>query len=216
MIYLPWSVDLRFDEPDDFSRASYSVVEIGGPDPNGVGLFGYDNTPGKDIGNLRLFDSIGGTNAETQMDGFPGYGGVFVESFLYWSENPGLPGDAPGGAPDPDPLFDMIFDPVRESPATRAEARGEGEAERVAAVAAAIRALGSIIGETTSHEIGHSLGMAQPYGSPTVYHNDFNGDGCIMDSGGDRPLGERMALDGFTTTMFCYDHPMYLEEVLPR
>lgn len=215
-IYSEWNVDLRFDEVDDFSRTSYAIVEIGGPDPNGVGLFGYDNSPGKDIGNLRLFDSIGGANAETQSDGFPGYGGVFVESFLYWSEHPDLPGEPPLGAPDPEPLFDEIFEPVRRAAATRAETRGEGAPDRVAAVRRAIDALGSVIGETTSHELGHSLGMAQPYGSPTVYHNDFDGEGCLMDSGGDRPLGERMALPGFATTHFCYDHPDYMTEILPR
>lgn len=215
-IYVAWNVDIRFEEPDDFARTAYSVVEIGGPDPNGVGLFGYDNTPGKDVGNLRLFDAIGGTNAQTQMDGYPGYGGVFVDSILYWSSHPDLPGDRPGGAPDADPLFDEVFDPVRMQPATRAEARGEGDPDRVSAVRRAIRALGSIIGETTSHEVGHSLGMAQPYGAPTAYHNDFDGDGCLMDSGGDRPLGERMGESGFAPTQFCYDHPAYLSDILGR
>lgn len=215
-IFASWNVDLRFDEPDDYVRTAYSLVEIGGPDPNGVGLFGYDNSPGKDIGNLRLFDAIGGTNAETQMDGYPGYGGVFVESFLYWSDHPGLPGERPPGSPDPDPLFDEVFDPVRSRAATRSEARGEGSGDRRAEVLAAIRALGSIIGETTSHEIGHSLGMAQPYGSPTVYHNDFDGEGCLMDSGGNRPLDERMALPSASTSHFCHDHPDYLDEILSR
>lgn len=215
-IYAPWNVDLRFEEPQDFSRTAYSVLEIGGPDPNGVGLFGYDNTPGKDIGNLRLFDSIGGTNAETQADGYPGYGGVFVESFLYWSSHPDLPGERPLGAPDAEPLFDEVFDPVRLEPATRPEARGEADPARAEAVRRAIDALSSIIGETAAHEIGHSLGMAQPFGSPTVYHNDFDGEGCLMDSGGDRALGERMALPGFTATHFCYDHPDYLSEILGR
>ncbi|MCA9610012.1 MAG: hypothetical protein KC619_30660 [Myxococcales bacterium] len=215
-IYMSWNVDLRFDEPDDYVRTAYAVVEIGGPDPNGVGLFGYDNSPGKDIGNLRLFDAIGGTNAETQMDGYPGYGGVFVESFLYWSEHPGLPGERPPGSPDPDPLFDQVFDPVRSRPVTRAEARGDVSGDRGAQVQAAIRALGSIIGETTSHELGHSLGMAQPYGSPTVYHNDFDDEGCLMDPGGYRPLDERMALPTASTSHFCHDHPDYLDEILSR
>ena len=49
-------------------------------DPNGLGLFGYDNTPGKDDGNTRLYDKLGGLNAQTQQDGYPGYGGVFLES----------------------------------------------------------------------------------------------------------------------------------------
>lgn len=215
-IYLAWNVDLRLEEPDDFSRAAYSVLEIGGPDPNGRGLFGYDNTPGKDVGNLRLFDALGGANAETQSDGYPGYGGVFVESFLYWSSHPELPGEPPPSAPDPDPLFDEVFDPVRTQPATRAEAGGNGDPERVAAVRRAIHALGSIIGETASHELGHSFGLAQPYGSPTAYHNDFDGDGCLMDAGGDRPLGERMEISGFAPTQFCYDEPAYLFEILGR
>ena len=33
-------------------------VDIEGPDPNALGLLGYDNTPGKDVGNQRLFDRI--------------------------------------------------------------------------------------------------------------------------------------------------------------
>lgn len=215
-IYASWNVDFRFEEPDDYVRSAYSIVEIGGTDPNGTGLFGYDNSPGKDIGNLRLFDAIGGVNAETQMDGYPGYGGVFVESMLYWSERPGLPGERPPGSPDPEPLFDEVFDPVRSMPATRAEARGEVGGARGEAVQRAIHALGSIIGETTAHEIGHSLGMAQPYGSPTAYHNDFDTEGCLMDAGGDRPLGERMALPSFSTTAFCHDQMDYLDEILSR
>ena len=213
-IYEGWNVDVRLEEPDDFSVNAYSVVEIGGPDPNGAGLFGYDNTPGKDIGNVRLFDRIGGTNAQTQTDGYPGYGGVFVDSILYWSSHPELPGTTPSAGPDPDPLFDEVFDPVRSAPATRAEVRGEGEPARVAAVRRAIRALGAIIGETTAHELGHSLGMAQPYGPPNVYHNDFDAEGCLMDTGRDRPLGERMDEPGFAPTQLCHDHPAYLDAIL--
>lgn len=215
-IFAEWNVDIRFEEPRDFGRGFYSRLEIGGPDPNGVGLFGYDNTPGKDIHNLRLHDTIGGANAQTQSDGYPGFGGVFVESFLYWSDHPGLPGDRPAGAPQPDPLFDEVFDPVRRLPASRAEARGSGASGRVAAVAYAIHALGSLIGETSSHELGHSFGLAQPYGPPTRYHNDFDGEGCLMDSGNNRPLGERMALEGFPPTRLCYDHPEYMTEILGR
>ena len=79
-----------------------------------------------------------------------------------------------------------------------------------------MEALGSLVGETAAHELGHSLGMAQPYGPPMAYHNDFDGPGCLMDRGGDRPLGERLQLDGFTPTHFCHDHPSYLSDILPR
>src|SRR6202011_1799751 len=88
-----------------------------------LGLLGYDNTPGKDVGNQRLFDRLGGVNASTQSDGFPGYGGVFTEQFLGFSKHPGpsvarLPVDAS--------LFDRGFDPRRAetgTPITAAEAR---------------------------------------------------------------------------------------------
>ena len=213
-IYAGYAIELRLTPPDDFDPSAYAVVEIGGPDPNGNGLFGYDNSPGKDVGNLRLFDHIGGANAETQADGYPGFGGVFVQSMLWWSEDPGLPEERPPSAPDPEPLFDEIFDPVRSRPATRAEARGEGEPARVAQVQRAIDALASIVGETTSHELGHSLGLAQPYGERTAFHNELDEEGCLMDSGADRPLGERASQPGFAQTHFCYDEPAYLMSIL--
>lgn len=210
-IYDRWNIEVRLQEPTDFSPQGYTLVEIGGPDPNGRGLFGYDNTPGKDVGNLRLFDTIGGANAETQMDGFPGYGGVFVESFFGFSEHP--PEDLTRtGGPDPDPLFDEIFDPVRARPATLAEVGGSGD--RASDVDRAVRALASIIGETSAHELGHSLGLASPFGARTVFHNPGDQPGCLMDSGGSRPLGERAQEPGFAETRLCGDAPEYLDRIL--
>lgn len=208
------NLDVRLDEPTDMAPGGWSVVEIGGPDPNGLGVLGYDNSPGKDVGNLRLFDAIGGQNAETQADGYPGFGGIFIESMLYWSSHPDLPGPEPAGRPEPDPLFDEIFDPVRLDPATVAEVRGDGDAERVAKVQRAIAALGSMVGETAAHEIGHSLGLADPFGPTTVFHNGGDTPGCLMDTGSARPLGERAAQDGYTPTYLCGDHPAYLLQVL--
>jgi len=213
-IYDGYQVDVRLERPTDYSRNGYATVEIGGPDPNGVGLFGYDNTPGKDVGNLRLFDAIGGSNAETQADGYPGYGGVFVETMIFFSARPGLGGGRPVGAPLADPLFDEIMDPVRTAAATPAELRGEGPVARVAEVDRALRALASMIGETSAHELGHSLGLAEPYGSTSVFHNPGDRDGCLMDSGGNRPLGERMAQPGFAATTLCYDAPAYMTDIL--
>lgn len=213
-IYEGFNVDVRLDEPADFDASVTTVIEIGGPDPNGNGLFGYDNSPGKDVGNLRMFDAIGGANAQTQADGFPGYGGVFVESLLWWSEHPGLPGRRPPSSPDPEPLFDEIFDPVRMRPATRAEIDGAASPSRTAEVRRAIEALAAIIGETTAHELGHSLGMAQPYGPPTVFHRDDDGDGCVMDRGSDRPLAERAAQPGAARSRFCDDELDYLRSIL--
>jgi len=214
-IYRDWNVDVRFEEPTDFSPNGYATVELGGPDPNGVGLFGYDNTPGKDVNNVRLFDKIGGANAETQDDGYRGYGGVFVESMLYFSSHPDLPGTPPPSRPDPDALFDEIFDPVRSGqPATLAEIRGEGPGDRVNQVQRAVEALANMVGETTAHELGHSFGLAEPFGPPTVFHNAFDEEGCLMDNGGNRPIGERTGQPGFAETHLCHTGPMYLDDIL--
>ncbi len=215
-IYAEYNVEFVTEAPTDMLSGSWSTIELGGTDPNGLGAFGYDNTPGKDVGNLRLGDSIGGENAAVQVDGAPGYGGVFIESFLWWSGHPELLVAKPGTAPDEDPLFDAIFDPVRGQPATLAEANGQGDPARVAAVERAIRALSYLVAETTAHEFGHSLGLAEPYGAKTRYHNETPGEGCIMDSGFDRPLGERVGEPGYATTLFCGDAPEYLQEILPK
>src|SRR6185503_6042378 len=84
---------------------------LAGSDPNGKGLFGYDNTPGKDINNLRLYDKIGGVNAQTLEDGNEGYGGVFIESFFRLGKHPNQFGEF---NPDmSDEIFDQVFDPFR-------------------------------------------------------------------------------------------------------
>jgi hypothetical protein len=200
--------------PNDVIPLAISTLEIGGSDPNGLGAFGYDNTPGKDVGNLRLNDRIGGANAITQQDGSPGYGGVFIESYLWWSESTPPPGFRPSGAPNPDPLFDNVFGPLRAEPATLNELNGIGESTRIAQVERAVRSLSYLVAETAAHELGHSLGLAAPYGSKTVFHNQTPGDGCLMDTGIERPLGERIGEPGFSTTQFCGDNLDYLQSIL--
>lgn len=213
-LYVGWNLDVRLARPTDFADTGYAQVEIGGTDPNGAGLFGYDNSPGKDVGNLRLFDRLGGANAQTQADGYPGFGGVFVESMLYWSSHPDLPGARPPSSPPPDPLFDAIFDAVRARPATPPELAGTGDPARVTAVERALRALASIIGETTAHELGHSLGLALPDGPSDVFHDPGDDPGCLMESGSARSLDERAAEPGSAETHFCYDAPAYLDRIL--
>lgn len=215
-IYADYAVDVRLDVPDEYPATGYSIVDIGGTDPNGRGFFGYDNSPGKDVGNLRLYDALGGVNAERQADGFPGYGGIFVESLLYYSSNPGLDPPAMGAPPDPDPAFDEVFNPVRIRPATVDEVRGVGSAERLLAVTKAIHALGSVIGETVAHELGHSFGLAQPYGDATAYHDAGDEPGCLMEFGTSRPFTERAELEGSEPTHLCADAPEYLSTILPR
>jgi hypothetical protein len=218
------NVELRDQRPTDF--ALYSQVEIAGPDPNGLGLFGYDNTPGKDTGNQRLFDRIGGVNATTQEDGSPGYGGVFIESLFSFSKNPNGRAKATEGA---DAAFDEIFDEFRSDVGRPIVAidfadgdiptlsSGAGcpvaAGDRRMAAACAVWVLGSLIGTTMSHEIGHSLGLANPYGDG--FHNYGDEPNRLMDSGGNRPFLERAELSGQGPGRFCDEEYVYLRRILP-
>ncbi|MCC7534649.1 MAG: hypothetical protein IT379_00465, partial [Deltaproteobacteria bacterium] len=121
----------------------------------------------------------------------------------------------PIGAPEPEPAFDAIFGPVRARAATSAEVDGTARDEaRIAVVAEAVRVIAAIIGETAAHELGHSFGLAEPYGSPTVFHSLFPDEGCLMDEGAERPFAERAELPGAPETRFCADEPAYLASIL--
>jgi len=142
------NVEMRTSEPLDFYSGGYAVLEIGGGDPNNLGLFGYENSPGKDVGNLRLHDHIGGENALGAVDGF-GYGGVFVESLLYWSEEEPF-AVRPPAAPPPDPRFDQIFGPVRSEPARQGEIESGAPTGRVGQI------------ELAAHELGRGVSQPSP------------------------------------------------------
>ena len=216
------NIEFRLSPPTDF--ALYMHVEITGVDPNNMGLFGYDNSPGKDNGNERLYDRLGGVNALTQQDGYPGFGGVFLRSLMGFSKHPG---NFTKSVPGADVVFDQIFDPFRPDqggePIRAADLSGvvemltSGEncpaSERADRVACAIFVLGNLIGGTLSHEIGHSLGLANPYAEG--FHNAGDGVNRLMDSGGDRPFFERAELAGQGPGVFCDDEYAYLREVLP-
>lgn len=216
------NLEVRTEPPTDF--ALYSQVEISGPDPNGLGLLGYDNTPGKDTENQRLYDRIGGVNAQTQEDGYPGYGGVFIESLFAFSPNPGDYAEPIAGA---DPSFDAIFDfsrPDRGGERVRsADLSGgvpdfdNGDAcpasDRSDQIGCAVFVLGSLIGTTVSHEIGHSLGLANPYGEG--FHNLGDAPDRLMDNGSDRTFAERAELFGEGPAMFCDEEYDYLRQILP-
>jgi hypothetical protein len=213
------NIEFRQAPVDDF--AQYAHVELHGPDPNGLGLFGYDNTPGKDSGNQRLYDRLGGVNASTQQDGYPGYGGVFIESLMGFSTHPATGSSIPGA----DPVFDQVFDPVRPDRGrvvTGADLAdglprvGPGDCPasgRAAQIACAIRVIGSLIGTTLAHEIGHSLGLANPHGEG--FHNSGDAPSRLMDGGSDRPFLERAELGGHAAAQFCDDEYAYLRTILP-
>jgi hypothetical protein len=219
--YAGVNVEVREEPPADF--ALFSQVELHGVDPNGAGLFGYDNTPGKDNGNERLYDRLGGVNAQTQQDGYPGFGGVFVRSLMGFSLHPGSFGRSVPGA---DPLFDTIFDPFRPdiggeqvtsadlagNLVVPSDERGCPASDRQGRLGCAIYVLGNLIGGTLAHEIGHSLGLANPF--LEGFHNAGDGPARLMDAGGDRPFRERAEL-GMPPGVFCDDEYKYLRQILP-
>lgn len=215
------NLEVRTEEPQDF--ALFSELEIGGPDPNGIGLLGYDNTPGKDTGNLRLYDKIGGVNALTQLDGYPGFGGIFVESLFHFSNHPGEHAEATGNG---ETLFDELFDPFRPDQGAQPvgvtelstapfllSSEGCPASDRQTQIACAVWALGSLIGTTASHEIAHALGLADPGGE--AFHNTGDWDNALMDAGGARPFAERAEMGGVGPGVFCQRNYDYLREILP-
>jgi hypothetical protein len=219
--YLGVNIEFRTDEPKDF--ALYSTVDIGGVDPTGQGQFGFDNTPGKDSGNLRLFDHLGGFNATTQSDGYPGYGGIFPEQFLGFSEHP----HGVLQRPDHTPLFDHIFDPFRPDSGGGEASDADGQAllppladgsgcparDRPSQLQCAVFVLGNLIGTTTSHETGHSLGLAYPNNDTPcgdMYHDCGDMPNRLMENGGSRPFPERAELVGQGPGVFCQEEFEYM------
>jgi hypothetical protein len=220
--YAGVNIDFRVDPITDF--ALFENVELVGVDPNNMGLFGYDNSPGKDNGNVRLYDKIGGVNAITQEDGYPGYGGVFLRSLMGFSKHPGSFAKSVPGA---DTTFDKIFDPFRSdrdgSPVTASDLSGGFTAisdgascpggSRKEKMQCAVFVLGGLIGGTLAHEIGHSLGLANPF--QDGFHNAGDEPNRLMDAGGDRPFLERAELEGQGPGVFCDDEYAYLRDILP-
>lgn len=222
--YQGTNMDFRVDPVTDF--ALFENVELVGIDPNNMGLFGYDNSPGKDNGNLRLYDSLGGVNAQTQQDGFPGFGGVFVRSLMGFSKHPGKGQMTTEGADD---AFDQVFDPFRDdqggTPITSSDlaggipvlASGDGDqcpgTDRETQIACATFVMGNLIGGTLAHEIGHSLGLANPYADG--FHDSGDQPNRLMDAGGDRSFLERAELGGQGPGVFCDDEYSYLRMILP-
>lgn len=204
--YLGISMEFRLDEPLDW--VEYTTAEVMNRDPNDAGLLGLDNTYGKDVGNLRLNDLLGGYNALSAEAGYFPYGGVFVESFLMFS-----PSLSELEASMTAMAFDMVFGPV--IPALGGEAVAPGEypgSGRDTEIGEAIRVLGNLVGDTVTHEVGHALGLAAIDGE---FHNAGDNPGYIMDTGAFRPFEERAQLPGGNVRVFAPYNRTYLEEILP-
>jgi hypothetical protein len=204
------NIEWRTSRPTDFLE--YSVIEIGGEDPNNVGLIGLDNTMsqgGKDIDNLYFDDVVGGLNADAREEGHYAFGGVFVSSYLAFSPK----------APEPmgiaSPTFDEVFGPFMPAqggtPVEAGEYPGGGRADEIGA---AIHAMGSMIGNTISHEIGHTLGLAA--GPKDLFHNLVPADNQIMDAGFHRDFEERAEQKGRGPARFTDENWDYLKRILPK
>ena len=204
------NIEWRTSRPDDFLE--YSVIEIGGEDPNDVGLIGLDNTMsqgGKDIDNLYFDDVVGGLNADAREEGHYAFGGVFVSSYLAFSPK----------APEPmgisSPVFDEIFGPFMSSqggtPVEAGEYPGGARSDKIAR---AILAMGNMIGNTISHEIGHTLGLAA--GPKDLFHNLVPADNQIMDAGFHRDFEERAEQNGRGPARFTDENWDYLKQILSK
>ena len=184
--------------PIDFEE--YVTVEMGGPDPNGIGLLGLENSPGMDYFNRRFDDTIGGYNSESQL-----YGGIFLESFLHFSPK------HPKAYLFASPVFDQVFAPFIKNPVKVSEYPGGSRSE---IIGQAIQALGNLVGNTVSHELGHSLGLALEPGCDQYHSSD--GINQLMDCGSDRPFEERAELNGQGPQRFSPKHLEYLLTILPK
>ncbi len=206
--------------PTDF--IDFATVEIGGPDPTGGNKFGYDNTCNsteqkcKDTRNLFLADYLGGVNSNSADQFNTPYGGIFIESFDFFSPtlNP--------ESSDTSPAFDRIMSPfMPDLGGTPVKGTEYPNGERDAEINEAIHLVGSVIGNTCTHEVGHSLGLAffaqdllQSRPSEE-FHNTIPGDNYIMDRGADRPFEERGEIEGKGPARFNDRNLEYLKDFLP-
>jgi hypothetical protein len=201
------NIEWRTSRPTDFLE--YSVIEIGGKDPNNVGLIGLDNTMGKDIGNLYFDDVVGGMNADSREEGHYAFGGVFISSYLAFSPK------APKPMGIASETFDEVFGAFMPSQGgTLVEAGEYPGGSRSDKIGRAIHALGSMIGTTVSHEIGHTLGMTT--GPKDLFHNLVPADNQIMDAGFHRDFEERAEQNGRGPGCFTDENWNYLKRILPK
>jgi hypothetical protein len=219
--YAAFNVDFRDTPPEDF--VDYATIELSGPDPYGRQAFGYDNSfngVAKDVDNLFLADYIGGYNQGSKDQFDNPFGGIYIESFDYFS--PKLSAKRNGSAnADASPEFDRILGPfMPELGGDPVLASEWPNGPRSAQIQEAIHMIGNVIGNTVAHESGHSMGLAFFPGDreePGMrFHSEIPFENCLMDAGSDRPFEERANINGKGPAIFCDLDAMYLMEILPR
>ena len=160
--------------------------------------------PARTSATQRLFDRIGGVNATTQSDGFPGYGGVFAERFLGFSAHPARRAWRSCRSIHALRRHLRSVPPRHRQAGDAAEVRAgvrrahrrldlPGDARsRAAHLAARCSCSATWSARTLTHEVGHSLGLAEPdrRGVPRSGRRPNR----LMDAGGDRPFEERAEL----------------------
>jgi hypothetical protein len=204
------------DRPTDF--IDYATIELGGVDPSGARRFGYDNTCNvqsqrcKDTDNLYLSDYLGGVNSASEEQFQTPYGGIFLDSFDYFSKTLG---PSANGSPEFDRVLGPFMPALGGSPVQGTE---WPDGERRLQIGEAIRMVGSVVGNTISHEIGHSIGLSfypeDRIRPGDAFHNTIPCDNCLMDAGGDRPFEERAELLGAGPAHFNERNFLYLQEIL--
>lgn len=216
--YARLNVEFMDAPPTDFLE--FATIEIGGPDPTGGGKFGYDNTCNvtaqkcKDTSNLFLGDYLGGINVNSADEYNTPFGGVFIESFDFFS--PTLNPDNQDASTE----FDRVLKPFMPALGGIAVKGTEfPNGKRDEAIREAIDVVGAVIGNTCTHEVGHSLGLAffpQDLIRPgESFHNKIPGELYIMDSGSERPFSERGEIGGIGPARFNDRNMDYLLDILP-
>ena len=186
------------DSPPPDIVAERVKISVEDQDPNGLGLLGVDNSPGKDTGNIRLDENLSGLNMATRARGRSPYGGVFLGEFFTFSRklNP--------NSAMADPGFDALFGPFSPALGGRAPQPGDSDSP-------AIEALAALLAETLVHECGHALGMAA--GTPGSHH-EGDQPNWRMDEGKFRSFSERAGL-GAPQQWGPID-AAYLAKILPK
>ncbi len=209
-------INIQFVDAPPENFQDFMTIEVGGPDPTGQNLLGYDNSFNgvpKDTGNLFLRDYLGGYNRQSQDANYSPYGGIFIESFIVFSPK------LAENSPETTVIFDSIMGAVMpELGGTPVMATEWPEGPRVDEIRGAISLIGRLAGHTASHEVGHSLGLPFVAGEDpedVVYHNEALDEAFIMDAGTDRPFQERAELGGQGPAKFSPRNRAYLERILP-